>query len=343
MNYTYWPMDYPPLCAYTHWFWSQIISVVQPDAIKYLSSYGYSSPAYRTIMRIFLILSELIVFVPAAILVLEKLYPRTSKTTQRIYLLILLSLAPLVYIDHAHFQPNAPMHGLVLWGAYFMMNDQLELAVIAMVLALNFKQMALYFALPFAFYALAKVWNRTSGRREMTSRILSTATHLVWLGIVFLVTLAIVWLPWVMETVKDHKSPHGIQSILQRIFPVKRGLFQAHLASFWSVASNFYDVNNNLTQSQQIVTALALTVAASLPSCLALLRRPTDRNFILSLFAVSLAFYLFSFHVHEKQILCPTVFFGLAFPEVKQYFTPFVLTATFNLLELVQREKNEIT
>ena len=22
MNYTYWPMDYPPLCAYTHWFWS---------------------------------------------------------------------------------------------------------------------------------------------------------------------------------------------------------------------------------------------------------------------------------------------------------------------------------
>jgi hypothetical protein len=79
---------------------------------------------------------------------------------QRIYLFIVLSLPPLIYIDHAHFQPNSPMHGLVLWGAYFMMNNQLELAVISMVLALNFKQMALYFALPFAFFALGKIWHR---------------------------------------------------------------------------------------------------------------------------------------------------------------------------------------
>lgn len=33
MNYSYWPMDYPPLCAYTHWLWSQIIDVVEPNAI----------------------------------------------------------------------------------------------------------------------------------------------------------------------------------------------------------------------------------------------------------------------------------------------------------------------
>lgn len=34
MNYSYWPMDYPPLCAYTHWAWSQVIEVVEPNAIK---------------------------------------------------------------------------------------------------------------------------------------------------------------------------------------------------------------------------------------------------------------------------------------------------------------------
>jgi alpha-1,3-glucosyltransferase len=73
------------------------------------------------------------------------------------------------------------------------------------------------------------------------------------------------------------------------------------------------------------------------------MRNPTNRNFILSLFSVSLAFYLFSFHVHEKQILCPTLILGLAFPDVASAFTPFILTATFNLLELIQREKNELT
>ena len=89
------------------------------------------------------------------------------------------------------------MHGLALWGAYFMMKNQIEFAVIAMVLALNFKQMALYFALPFAFFALAKIWNRkaTSG---VTSRIVYAATQIAWLGIVFVLTTSIVWLPWVI-------------------------------------------------------------------------------------------------------------------------------------------------
>ena len=26
MNITYWPMDYPPLCAYTHWFMANIVA-----------------------------------------------------------------------------------------------------------------------------------------------------------------------------------------------------------------------------------------------------------------------------------------------------------------------------
>ena len=26
MNTSYWPMDYPPLCAYTHWFMANIVS-----------------------------------------------------------------------------------------------------------------------------------------------------------------------------------------------------------------------------------------------------------------------------------------------------------------------------
>lgn len=90
-------------------------------------------------MRIILIVIELLIFVPAAILVINTLYSKESKTTQRLYLLVLMILPPLVYIDHAHFQPNSPMHGLVLWGAYFMMKDKIELAVVAMVLALNFK------------------------------------------------------------------------------------------------------------------------------------------------------------------------------------------------------------
>lgn len=59
-----------------------------------------------------------------------------------------------MYVDHGHFQPNSVMHGLVLWGIYFLIKGKIEFSVIAMALALNFKQMALYYGLPFGVYAL---------------------------------------------------------------------------------------------------------------------------------------------------------------------------------------------
>ena len=67
-----------------------------------------------------------------------------------------------MFVDHGHFQPNSVMHGLVLWGVYFMMRGKIEYAVIFMVMAINFKQMALYFALPFAVYALAELLQRAN-------------------------------------------------------------------------------------------------------------------------------------------------------------------------------------
>jgi alpha-1,3-glucosyltransferase len=42
MNISYWPMDYPPLCAYTHLIMAKVISITQPNAIVLGNSYGYS-------------------------------------------------------------------------------------------------------------------------------------------------------------------------------------------------------------------------------------------------------------------------------------------------------------
>ena len=42
MNTTYWPLDYPPLCAYAHWLTSQVVHELQPNAIKLGESYGYA-------------------------------------------------------------------------------------------------------------------------------------------------------------------------------------------------------------------------------------------------------------------------------------------------------------
>lgn len=90
-------------------------------------------------MRSMFILLELIFLIPPLMKLLAELYPKQSISTRRMFLFIILMIPPFIFIDHGHFQPNSMMHGLVLWGVYFIIRGRIELAVIAMVLAINFK------------------------------------------------------------------------------------------------------------------------------------------------------------------------------------------------------------
>jgi ALG6, ALG8 glycosyltransferase family len=69
------------------------------------------------------------------------------------------------------------------------------------------------------------------------------------------------------------------------------------------------------------------------------MRAPTPRNFILCQFSVSLSFYLFGYHVHEKQILCPLLFFALAFNDMKHFYSMFTLVCNFSMLLLYNSDK----
>jgi alpha-1,3-glucosyltransferase len=164
--------------------------------------------------------------------------------------------------------------------------------------------------------------------------------RIIGLLTVFMFTLTIIWYPWIKETVKDPSTENGIKSVLTRIFPVWRGLFQSEVATFWYFINLFIPMESFISQEKLILTSTAMTLAASLPACIILLRNPSGKNFILSQFSVSLAFFIFSFHVHEKQILCPLLFIGLAFHEIKHFFSIFVFIANFSMVTLyvVERE-----
>jgi alpha-1,3-glucosyltransferase len=248
MNTTYWPMDYPPLCAYAHYGMALIVNKVTPEAVELDSPAGYNGPLYRSMMRLALILLELVVFVPAAIRLLTVLNPKASTTTRRLYLFMLLTLPPLVFVDHGHFQPNSAMHGLVLWGTYFLLTGRPELAVIAMVGAINFKQMAFYFSLPFAVYTLSalarKAANRYKGDR--IKQVGYLVLRCAGLAAVFAITMGVLWYPWVMESLYGNPDK-GVSSVLARIFPVRRGLFEDKVATFWCVLNNFIKVRDVLS------------------------------------------------------------------------------------------------
>jgi alpha-1,3-glucosyltransferase len=73
--------------------------------------------------------------------------------------------------------------------------------------------------------------------------------RVVVLGLVFVLANAILWWPWVQETMFGDPK-HGVASVISRIFPVRRGLFEDKVASFWCVLNNFVKVHKIFTQSQ---------------------------------------------------------------------------------------------
>lgn len=195
--------------------------------------------------------------------------------------------------------------------------------------------MALYFALPFAIYAFSQLLQRASSKYkgQKLKQLLYFIFRILILIAIFVLATALIWYPWL--------SQEGAQSVVTRIFPLRRGLFEDKVASFWCVLNNFYKVAR-LDQPTQFKIATILTLSSCIPSCIYLLKTPNPRQFLLALFNVSLNFFLFSFHVHEKQILCPLLFFSLLILDFKHYFSIFITVCNFSMAQLYVKDKNHV-
>lgn len=119
------------------------------------------------------------------------------------------------------------MHGLVLWAIASILNDRIAIATVFMVMAINFKQMALYFALPFGVFALAKLWSRHQGN------YFKIGISIIGLLMIFVLTNLLIWSRFILIG-----GPETIQDILFRIFPVRRGIFEGKVATFWCMVNH---------------------------------------------------------------------------------------------------------
>lgn len=85
--------------------------------------------------------------------------------------------------------------------------------------------------------------------------------------------------------------------------------------------------------------AIVLTLGFSLPSLIITFIRPKMKYFKLAIFNVALAFFFFSYHVHEKTILLPLAglilnirYFG------RFYFKDFVFLSCVTLYPLLKED-----
>lgn len=238
----------------------------------------------------------------------------------------------LVLVDHGHFQFNGIGLGLAALAAAAAATDKRILSSILFTCSLNHKQMALYYAPAFFGHLLGRCLQSAAGRASKGAQkaaatknkktkssdseettpssssslllfLLRAGLRAAALGLTVALTMLALWWPVIS---KNKRGPAaGALAVLSRLAPVHRGIFEDYVANFWCASHPLFRWKRRFSKEQLARAAAALTLAAAAPSALHQALRPSRRGTLYAMACSSLAFYLFSYQVHEKSILLP--------------------------------------
>jgi alpha-1,3-glucosyltransferase len=338
----YWGLDYPPLTAYVSWIIGAVAAVVYPPLIELEVSRGIETADSKIFMRISVLLCEVLVFIPAVILSCQML-KRPSATlssssspasTIRSTLLVLTCLLSpgLVLIDHGHFQYNCVVIGFTLLGAVCIQRDLDVMSSVLFCLALNFKQMALYYSPVFFFVLLRKCLLKPTPLRSMI--------HLAKVGSAVVVSFAVLWAPFCVYRRADATCAESLLQIVSRLFPFSRGIFEDKVANLWYAASVVFDFRELFSIPEMARMSTAVTLGLLSPLVVDLLSRPVcSLRLTLALVISSLVFFLASFQVHEKSLLLALAPASLLVRDEPLLIAWMQILGCFTMFPLLKRDK----
>ncbi|UJR26363.1 hypothetical protein I4U23_007696 [Adineta vaga] len=323
-NLTYWGLDYPLLTAYHSYICGWISNKINPTWCALKKSHGHESDAHKLFMRYTVFIADLLIYYPAVFYAYRNDLLNKNVPTKRLTVLLTNLFYPLlILIDHGHFQYNSISLGFALI-AFIMATQEksILLSAIFFTLSLNYKQMELYHAIPIFVYLLSAYCIE---QRKIKWKVF------ISLGLVVIGTFFIIWIP-VLK--------HDPLAVIKRLFPFGRGLYEDKVANFWCTLNLIIKLRLKFDHGTLAKLCLITTSLSILPSCFMLFRRPSVRNFYISLvginfFNVSLCFYLFSFQVHEKTILLPclpVILLSATYPVECFGFLQFAMISVFPLM-----------
>ena len=219
---------------------------------------------------------------------------RQSPIGQFIAAAAILLQPSLILIDHGHFQYNSVALGLTVYAINNLLDEFYAMAAVCFVLSICFKQMTLYYSPIFFAYLLSK--------SLFTPKLFNIPRFLA-IAIATVCSFLLMYGPLYV-----FGGDQGLNNVLQsihRIFPFARGIFEDKVANFWCVTNVIFKYKMLFTQQELQLYSLVLTVVGFLPAMMIILFYPKKYLLPYALSACSMAFYLFSFQVHEKTILMP--------------------------------------
>lgn len=233
----YWGLDYPPLTAYHSWINGLIASKLNASYVELHKSRGITTEEHQNFMRNTVLVADFLLYIPALIYAAKSMTidgKRDHPILSALNLIIVLFYPGQIIIDNGHFQYNNVSLGLAALAIAAIFRNSERLAAFFFVLALNYKQMELYHALPFFFYLLGHSFtSATRNANGFRQRCLTAIKNVAVIGFIVLLTFGIIWAPWL-------RSIEHLQQLLHRLFPVARGVFEDKVSNVWCVVNVFY-------------------------------------------------------------------------------------------------------
>jgi len=308
------------------------VRAADPGSVALGLSAGHESPPAKAAMRATVLASDVAIFFPAGLAAAAALGGGSQRLGGLWPAAAVLLNPAAILIDHAHFQYNCISLGLAAAAAAAAggvgrsarggarVIARLALATALFCLAVNHKQMALYYAPALAGHVLGRCLQRPT----VGGKVGAVAAC----AIAAACTFAAAWAPWWMDG-----GTAGVLAVLERLAPLRRweggeawveaapgeprrppqtppppprrGIFEDYVANFWCTTHVLIKWKRLFSQAALARAALALTALASLPAFAAGVARPSASGLRHALAASAAAFYLFSYQVHEKSVLLP--------------------------------------
>uniref|UniRef100_A0A2P2I4J2 Alpha-1,3-glucosyltransferase n=1 Tax=Hirondellea gigas TaxID=1518452 RepID=A0A2P2I4J2_9CRUS len=322
----YWGLDYPPLTAYHSYVNGLVAGKLNDEYVALDHSRGFESSEHKLFMRYTVFVADILVFIPAAFYLMavsKSVFKPSSKTDSKLNFLALLTYPGIILIDYGHFQYNNLSIGLMMAAVAAVVDNFDCLGSVLFSLALNYKQMELYHALPFFFFLLGKTLKEETFQRR-TIKLFTLAGSVV-------LTFIVVWAPYL-------QNYDSFIQVMKRVFPINRGLFEDKVANVWCSLSIFVKLKDILDNFTMALICLVSTGITSLPSCINLLLNSSSEHFKYCLVNVSFVFFLLSYHVHEKSILLVTVPACMLFSNEPLLVTWLLAIAQLSMLPLLVKD-----
>mmetsp|Transcript_1979 Transcript_1979/g.4463 ORF Transcript_1979/g.4463 Transcript_1979/m.4463 type:complete len:517 (-) Transcript_1979:134-1684(-) len=342
----YWGLDYPPLTAYHSYLCGWLSHhLVGPQTVALDSSRGIEDPVHKAFMRATVLVFDFLIF---GTVVWYSSF-RNDRGSMWVTF-ITLNQPAILLVDHGHFQYNSIALGFSIAAFAFISQKRFRSCIygsILFCLALNFKQMTLYYAPAVFFYLLGRC---ISTPKRFLQRFMQ-------LGVTVLTCFGVLWLPFIMNGPSDMVTTpiERAMQILRRIFPFERGLFEGKVSNLWcALNTRPISIRDRIDSSMQPLLALVLTLIMIAPSSFALFRlgmkgdemasrksNNQDRwkKLLWGSMSCSLSFFLASFQVHEKSILMSLAPCSLLLWEDPKFVLWFSRACTWTLWPLLQVDR----